>query len=61
MNQGGEKCPTQNKKKTNWISHILRRNCLLKHVLEGKIDIKIQKTGREGRKCKQLQNELKEK
>jgi len=21
----------------NWIGHILRRNCLLKHVIEGKI------------------------
>ena len=26
------------KKKTNWIGHILRRNCLLKHVIEGKIE-----------------------
>ena len=25
------------KRKANWISHILRRNCLLKHVIEGKI------------------------
>jgi hypothetical protein len=24
------------KKKTNWIGHILGRNCLLKHVIEGK-------------------------
>ena len=23
--------------KDNWIGHILRRNCLLKHVIEGKI------------------------
>ena len=23
--------------KVNWIGHILRRNCLLKHVIEGKI------------------------
>jgi len=25
------------KQKTNWIGHILRRNCLLQHVIEGKI------------------------
>jgi hypothetical protein len=25
------------KKKANWIGHILRRNCLLQRVIEGKI------------------------
>jgi hypothetical protein len=25
------------RKKVNWIGHILRRNCLLKHVIEGKL------------------------
>ena len=25
------------KRKVNWIGHILRRNCLLKEVIEGKI------------------------
>ena len=25
------------KRKANWIGHILRRNCLLQHVIEGKI------------------------
>jgi hypothetical protein len=25
------------RRKANWIGHILRRNCLLKHVIEGKI------------------------
>jgi hypothetical protein len=25
-----------NRKKTNWIGHIMRRNCLLKHVIERK-------------------------
>jgi len=29
---------TTNKRKANWIAHILRRNCLLKHVIEGKIE-----------------------
>ena len=27
------------RRKTNWIGHILRRNCLLKHVNEGKIEV----------------------
>jgi len=26
-----------NKRKANWIGHILRRNCLLQRVIEGKI------------------------
>jgi len=25
-----------NRRKTNWIGHIMRRNCLLKHVIERK-------------------------
>jgi hypothetical protein len=24
-------------RKTNWIGHVLSRNCLLKHVIEGRI------------------------
>jgi len=27
-----------NRRKANWIGHIWRRNCLLKHVIEGKIE-----------------------
>ena len=27
---------TIQRRKTNWIGHILRRNCLLKHIIEGK-------------------------
>jgi len=29
--------PEMRKRKANWIGHILRRNCLLKQVIEGKI------------------------
>jgi hypothetical protein len=36
--QGGQECPIYNKKKAKWIGQILRRNCLLKHVIEGKIE-----------------------
>jgi hypothetical protein len=29
---------TIKRRKANWIGHILRRNCLLKHVIEGKLE-----------------------
>jgi hypothetical protein len=29
---------TIERRKANWIGHILRRNCLLKHVIEGKLE-----------------------
>ena len=37
------------------------RNCLLKHVIEGKIDRRIEVTRRRGRRRKQLLDDLKEK
>jgi hypothetical protein len=39
----------------------LRRNCLLKHVIEGKIKGRIEVTGRGGRRRKQLLDDHKEK
>jgi hypothetical protein len=38
------------KQKTNWIGHILCRNCLLQPVIEGKIKGEIEVTGRRGRR-----------
>ena len=38
-----------NKRKSNWIGHFLRRNCLLQRVIEGKIKGRIEVTGRRGR------------
>ena len=35
------------KLKANWIGHILRRNCLLQRVIEGKIKEEIEVTGYE--------------
>jgi hypothetical protein len=35
------------KRKANWIGHILRRNCLLQRVTEGKIQEGIEVTGRQ--------------
>jgi hypothetical protein len=29
---------TTERRKANWTGHILRRNCLLKHVIEGRIE-----------------------
>jgi hypothetical protein len=37
---------TINRRKGNWIGHIWIRNCLLKHVIEGKIQGRIEVTGR---------------
>jgi hypothetical protein len=44
----------------NWIGHILRRNCLLKQVIEGKIKGEMEVTRRRGRKRKKLLNDLKD-
>jgi hypothetical protein len=48
------------KRKANWIGHILRRNCLLQQVIEGKIKGGIEITGRQGRKRRKLLDDLKE-
>jgi hypothetical protein len=48
------------KRKANWISHILRRNCLLQRVTEGKIQRGIEVTGRRGRRRMKLLDDLKE-
>jgi hypothetical protein len=52
---------TIKRRKTNWIGHILRRNCLLKHVIEGKLEGGIEMTVRLGRRRKQLLDDLKKK
>jgi hypothetical protein len=48
------------KRKSNWIGHILRRNCLLQQVVEGKIKGGIEVTGRRGRTRRKLLDDLKE-
>jgi len=48
------------KRKANWIGHILRRNCLLKQVIEGKIKGGIEVTGRRGKRRKKLLDDLKD-
>jgi hypothetical protein len=47
---------TRNRIKANLIGHILRRNCLLKHIIKGKIQV----TGRQKRRRKQLPDDFKD-
>jgi hypothetical protein len=47
-------------RKGNSIGQILRVNCFLKRVNKGKLKGRIKVTGRRGRKCKQLLDDLKE-
>jgi hypothetical protein len=44
------------RRKANWIGHILRTNCLLKHVTEGKME----QMARRGRRRKKLLDGLAE-
>jgi len=48
------------KRKANWIGHILRRNCLLKQVVEGKIKGEMEVTRRRGRRRKKILDDLKD-
>jgi hypothetical protein len=47
------------KVKTKWTGHILLRHCLLRQVIEGKIKGGIEVTGRRGRRCRKLLDDLK--
>jgi chorismate mutase len=48
------------KRKGNWIGHILRRNCLLRQVTEGKRKGGMEVTGRRERRCRKVLDNLKE-
>jgi len=48
------------KRKANWTGHILRRNCLIQRVTEGRIQGGIEVTGRQGRRRSNLLDYLKE-
>jgi len=60
MNQEGKEYPTNKRMSGNCLGHILCRTCLLKHITEGKIEGRIEVMGRQGRKHKQLMNDIKE-
>jgi len=46
------------KRKANWIGHFLRRNCLLKQNIEGKIKGEMEMTRRRVRRHKKLLDDL---
>ena len=48
------------RRKANWVGHILRRNCLLHRVIEGKIKVGIEVTGKRGRRRRNLLDDHKE-
>jgi len=50
----------RSKRKANCIGHILRRNCLLKQVIEGKIKGEMEVARRRGRRRKKLLADIKE-
>ena len=52
---------TVNRRKGNGIGQILHGNCLLKHVIGGKIEGRVEGTRRQGIRRRQLLDELKEK
>jgi hypothetical protein len=51
---------TIKRRKENWIGHILHRNCLLKHVIGGKIEGRVKVTRRQGRRRTQKLDDLNE-
>ena len=53
-------CLAIRKRKANWNGHILRRNCLLKQVIEGNINGEREVTRRQGRRRKKLLDDLKD-
>ena len=48
------------KGKANWIGYILRRNCLLQPVIEGKVKEGIELSERRGRRRRKLRDDIKE-
>jgi hypothetical protein len=51
---------TIKRREASWIGYILRSNCLLKQVTEGKIEKRIKAMQRRGRRRKQLLDDHKE-
>jgi uncharacterized protein YtpQ (UPF0354 family) len=51
---------TVKRRKANWIGHILCRNCLLKQVIEGKVEGRMEVTERRGRRRMQILGDVKE-
>jgi len=60
VNEQGNILHEIRKRKANWIGHILRINCRLKQLFEGKIKGELEVTRRRGRRRKKLLDELKD-
>jgi hypothetical protein len=52
---------TINRKKAKWIGHILRRKCLLNHVVVGNMEGRIEVMGGREKRRRQLMGDLKKK
>jgi hypothetical protein len=46
--------------KANWMGHSSHTNCHIRRVIEGKIEGRIEVTGRRGRRCKHFLDDFKE-
>jgi hypothetical protein len=46
VNEGTNILHTIKRRKGNWIGHSWRRNCLLRHVVEGKVEERAEVTGK---------------
>ena len=51
---------TMERRQANWFGRFLRRNCLLIHIIEEKIEGRIEMTMRRGRRCKHLLDDFRE-
>jgi hypothetical protein len=51
---------TVERRKANWIGHVLRMNCLLEYIIEGKVERRAAVTGRLKGRRKQLLDDLRE-
>ena len=61
VKENGSILHTIETRKAIWVCQNRRRNCVLKHVIEGKVEGRIEVRGRGGRRCKQLLDGFKEK
>ena len=61
VKENGDILRTIKTSNANWIGNNWRRNCLLKHFIEGNVEGTVEVTGKGGRICKQLLDGLKEK
>jgi hypothetical protein len=52
---------TVKRRMAKWIGHILRSNCPLKHIIEGKMEGGIEVKGRRRRRCESLLYDLNKK